>query len=57
MLQVYFNGFAAPPNNEIERRLIAQGDHRPFTIDGALPFPPKPRKKKWSTVCVVYLVR
>ena len=43
---MYFNGFAAPPNDEIERRLIAQGDHRPFTIDGALPFPPKPRKTK-----------
>ena len=52
------NGFARPPNDEIEPRLIAQGDHRPFTIDGALPFPPKPHKtKKWSTVCVVYLVR
>ena len=25
---VYFNGFAAPPNDEIEHRLIAQGDHR-----------------------------
>ena len=43
---VYFNGFAAPLNDEIERRLIAQGDHRPFAIDGALPFPPKPRKTK-----------
>ena len=38
-------GFAPPPNKEIEHRLIAQGDHRPFTIDGVLPFPPKPCNK------------
>ena len=38
--------FAVPPNDEIEHRLIAQGDHQPFTIDGVLSFPPKPRKKK-----------
>ena len=45
---VFFNGWAVPSNTEIQNRLTAQGDPRPFTIDGALPFPPmpKPIKKK-----------
>ena len=43
---LFFNGFAVPPNAEIQNLLTTQGDLRPFTIDGVLPFPPKPRKKK-----------
>ena len=43
---VFFNGFAVPSNTEIQNRLTAQGDPRPFTIDGVLPFPPMPKPSK-----------
>ena len=43
---LFFNGFAVPPNAEIQNHLITQGALRPFTIDGVLPFPVKPSKKK-----------
>ena len=34
----YYDG-APLDNAEVERRLKAQGDIRPFTIDGVRPFP------------------
>ena len=36
-----------PPNRDIEIRVVSQGDHRPFmSLEGALPFPPKPKPAK-----------
>ena len=45
---IFFNGHGGPPpNHEILERIIAQGDIRPFnSLEGALPFPPKPKTKK-----------
>ena len=40
-----FYGGNTPTNVEVERRLIMQGDHRPFmTKDGILPFPEPTQK-------------
>ena len=44
---IFFRPGGPPPNHEILERIIAQGDVRPFnSLEGALPFPPKPKTKK-----------
>ena len=44
---VFFNDYAIPPNADIEKRIRAQGDPRPFnSLEGGLPFPPVPKLSK-----------
>ena len=45
---IFYNGPGGPPpNDEILRRIVDQGDVRPFnSLEGALPFPPPMPKKK-----------
>ena len=43
---LFYHGLPIPPNREIESRLEAQGEDRPFnSLEGFRPFPPKPKPK------------
>ena len=43
---LFWNGTPPPPNADVQKRCEDQGDYRPFTLNGVIPFPPKPKVSK-----------
>ena len=43
---LFYDGDQHPSHVDIERRSEDQGDYRPFTLDGNIPFPSKSAKSK-----------